>query len=122
MSAYFAAMGQQTQQAPQQQVPPGFPPQPVNAHLSAILAQLQQQPVAQQQSSGYPYENEERRRWREVGEADGDGGDNASGARGGGGVDKPKKSGKKFVVPCKFWKQGQCRKGAECTFVHEPLT
>lgn len=25
----------------------------------------------------------------------------------------------KFVLPCHFWKEGRCRKGASCTYLHE---
>ncbi|GAB7341357.1 hypothetical protein MBLNU457_7617t1 [Dothideomycetes sp. NU457] len=61
------------------------------------------------QSQGYPYENEERKRWRETSD------------EGGRGQEKKKKGGfhdKRFTQPCKFWQQGKCQKGDKCTYLH----
>jgi hypothetical protein len=27
----------------------------------------------------------------------------------------------KFLLPCRYWPQGMCRKGANCTYRHDPL-
>lgn len=69
----------------------------------------------QQQNQQPPYENEERRRWREGG-----GDNNNDHMRRG----KPGKKGgtftdKRFTVPCKYFKKGQCQKGDTCTYRHE---
>ncbi|KAI4720410.1 hypothetical protein E4T48_03350 [Aureobasidium sp. EXF-10727] len=70
----------------------------------------------QQQNQQPPFENEERRRWREGG---GDNNNNDHMRRG-----KPGKKGtpftdKRFTVPCKYFKKGQCQKGDSCTYRHE---
>ncbi|KAG9863946.1 hypothetical protein KCU60_g5224, partial [Aureobasidium melanogenum] len=70
---------------------------------------------AQQQNQQPPFENEERRRWREGG-----GDNNNDHMRRG----KPGKKGgtftdKRFTVPCKYFKKGQCQKGDSCTYRHE---
>jgi hypothetical protein len=28
----------------------------------------------------------------------------------------------KFLLPCRFWPKGECRKGTKCTYRHDPLT
>lgn len=126
------------QQQQSQQQPPVLDPNP--AHFAAFLSQLGQgqnngppfnpfafpgagfnmpnmgqfpgQQQAQQQAA--PYENEERRRYRE-------GGDNNAdqkfrgkpGKKPGGFMDK------RFTVPCKYWKLGKCQKGDNCTYRHD---
>jgi len=63
----------------------------------------------QPQAQGYPYENEDRKRWRETSD------------EGGRGQEKKKKGGfldKRFTQPCKFWQQGKCQKGDKCTYLH----
>lgn len=79
----------------------------------------------QQQNQQPPYENEERRRWREGGGGGGGGGvgggdNNSDHSR----RSKPGKKGntftdKRFTVPCKYFKKGQCQKGDSCTYRHE---
>jgi hypothetical protein len=71
----------------------------------------------QQQNQQPPFENEERRRWREGG---GDNNNTDYMRRG----NKPGKKGtpftdKRFTVPCKYFKKGQCQKGDSCTYRHE---
>ncbi|KAK5162404.1 hypothetical protein LTR04_003851 [Oleoguttula sp. CCFEE 6159] len=140
ISAIMAAM--QTQPPIQQQQQPQ--PQPSAAlpagqlNLSAIMASLGQggmpqmpsmpgmpgtsgfvftpnpNPSAQPPSYDHPYENEDRKRYREN-DYDYDGG---TGVQQGGGKRK-KGAGKKFTLPCKYWKQGKCQKGDACTYVHE---
>ncbi|WEW60221.1 hypothetical protein PRK78_005706 [Emydomyces testavorans] len=104
--------------------------------LAAVLAQLSnpgtQQGQPQQmnepfgfgQQSSAPYENPERKRYRESGGwQDGDDGDYGGNKRprANGDSGKPKKHPKAGLVPCRYWKEGKCLKGAECTFRHDPL-
>ena len=76
------------------------------------------------QGGAGPFENEERRRWREQGRV-GDDADDVNGF-------KQKQQQKpwqkkrpdgseppKFVVQCKYYKSGKCQKGANCTFRHD---
>ena len=109
--------GQQPQ--PPQQMPP-MPPMPSLAQMppdmSAFMPFMQQQmlqnlpntmanPIAPQgqQGSNQPYENEERKRFRE-GQKNKDGKSH----------EPPK-----FLYKCKFWEQGKCRKGDKCTYRHD---
>ncbi|KAI9716489.1 MAG: hypothetical protein M1828_007649 [Chrysothrix sp. TS-e1954] len=73
------------------------------------------------QAGAGPYENEERRRWREQV----DDSDDVNGFKSrqqpkpwqkkrDGGSEPPK-----FVVQCKYYKSGKCQKGANCTFRHD---
>ncbi|KAL4796281.1 hypothetical protein BDV19DRAFT_84542 [Aspergillus venezuelensis] len=114
----------QPQPQPQTSTPPqqaGIPP-----HLAAIISQFSNQnqnqqgggtpPQTQAQSSGL-YEDPERKRMRE----------------GGGGYDSEerwkrnrnnapnKKHPKAGLVPCRYWAEGRCLKGDDCTFRHDPL-
>ncbi|KAI5257925.1 hypothetical protein E4T42_00814 [Aureobasidium subglaciale] len=73
-----------------------------------------------------PYENEERRRWREGGggsSGSGSGGDSNSNDQMRRGNKLGKKGNtftdKRFTVPCKYFKKGQCQKGDSCTYRHE---
>ncbi|KAF2096444.1 hypothetical protein NA57DRAFT_78048 [Rhizodiscina lignyota] len=113
------------------QIPNVFPPAgqaPDFNAMMAIFAQAGMPPptmpgfapqMMQQGSNDGHYEHPERKRMRENGE-DGEDGDR-------GYPQKKKFGGKKktfgekpkYVVACKFYKEGNCRKGADCTFVHE---
>ncbi|EEP81252.1 predicted protein [Uncinocarpus reesii 1704] len=102
--------------------------------LAAVLAQLnpggqqgQQQQMAQplefsQQSVATPYENPERKRYREGAESH-EGDDISYGYnkrfKANGESGKSKKHHKSGLVPCRYWKEGKCLKGADCTFRHD---
>ncbi|KAK2809044.1 hypothetical protein FQN50_004097 [Emmonsiellopsis sp. PD_5] len=135
--ALLAVMSAQQQL---QQAAPAFPqgqtsqPPP---NLASILSQFQNPPATTQpasQSHGYNqpqqqqhapyYEDSDRKRMR-----DGHGGyDNQDNSGGHGykrsrmnGDFKHKKHPKAGLVPCRYWKEGKCLKGDDCTFRHDPL-
>ena len=74
-------------------------------------AQTQQPQQGQQQGQQYPYENEERRRWRDAVD-DGESGQQQQQKKKGGWADK------RFTQPCKYWPIGRCQKGDQCTYLH----
>ncbi|KAL4866768.1 hypothetical protein BDV12DRAFT_130597 [Aspergillus spectabilis] len=121
---------QPAQQPPQPQPQPQTQPQQgaIPPYLAAIFAQFgsqnpnpnqsqnQQLPTHTPQTSGH-YEDPERKRMRENG-----------------GYEPPedrwkrnrmnapnKKHPKAGSVPCRYWREGKCLKGDDCTFRHDPL-
>lgn len=147
LSSIISALQQQQVQAPQQpQYPASFPSAIPPAQgvpttdLSAIISvlsqtsqqgsmpqmpgfgfpNLNQQGQAQQQQAA-PYENEERKRFREGGGyEDRDHGSykkhkNKGGNNNNSGTGfKPHK-----LYPCRFFKEGKCVKGDACTYIHD---
>lgn len=77
----------------------------------------------QQQNQQPPFENEERRRWREGGgdnnNINNNNNNNDHMRRGKLGKKGTPFTDKRFTVPCKYFKKGQCQKGDSCTYRHE---
>lgn len=137
----FSIMNAQNQMQP----PPIFPPAPqsqpgIAPNLAAIISQLSNQNQGSNPSSQV-YEDPERKRMRETSGFDGAGDDKFNAAK----RNRPNGPHKKHVsnmsysrceffftdyekqpkvglVPCRYWKEGKCLKGDECTFRHDPLT
>lgn len=105
LAAVMAQFGQG-----QTQVPPPMPGMPPYGFPGMPF--MPPQTMQQFQQSQYPFENEERRRWREQ-QGDGEGFDDQ-------GQNKKKKSfkDKRFTQPCKYFKLGKCQKGDQCTYLH----
>lgn len=109
----------------------GMPPFPAFPGMPGFPL-MQNQPQQNADNSGIGgFENPERLRLMQNQGEGGNGGQDEDeeyggrgGGRGGGGgatIPKWKQKGTeppKFVVQCKYWKQGKCRKGDDCTFLH----
>jgi hypothetical protein len=98
-----------------QQSQPGIAP-----NIAAIISQLNQTQQASTSQPSGQYEDPERKRMRENGGYDGH--DDSYG------YPKRPKSGapnkrhpKAGLVACRYWAEGRCRKGDECTYRHDPL-
>ncbi|EEQ91502.1 hypothetical protein RJZ56_003241 [Blastomyces dermatitidis] len=114
---------------------------------ATVQAQAQQQPPSQlvgynqnqpKQQHGSYYEDADRKRMREGhghghkkigGYNDYDDGGHGHGHGHGHGNKRPRMNGdfkhkkhpKAGLVPCRYWKEGKCLKGDDCTFRHDPL-
>ncbi|KAL4762427.1 uncharacterized protein BDW70DRAFT_27480 [Aspergillus foveolatus] len=127
LAMLYGQQPQQTQLQPQAQAQPPAQPQPgvIPPYLAAIIAQFgnqnqtqNQQPAATEapQTSSH-YENPDRKRMRETGGYDDD--DKWKRNR----MNAPnKKHPKAGSVPCRYWAEGRCLKGQDCTFRHDPLS
>lgn len=136
ISKILAVMSQMQQpqgQTQAQAVVPAAPQQQGGqVNLAALLAQMQgqQQPSQSAQSLPYSYggnassyagtDNDYSRkhgRSETSTEYDDYGWKKAKSSAGGGGTAKPHPKAK--TVICKFWQEGKCKKGDDCTFIHE---
>lgn len=90
-----------------------------NALLAALTSKAQPQayPAYRAETATDQYDNPDRKRYRETGNQQVS--DNDPNKRPKWNNIGAKHVGPKFVVACKFWKKGECRKGSECTFKHE---
>ena len=132
----FAQMNQMAQMAAQFGMPPfpGFPGMPAFPPFPGHMPP-QQDPATAATLGGF--ENPERQRLIQTGGGqnnEDDGGDagynggydgwnggkggRAGGKGGRGGWREGNGEPPKFVVACKYWKEGKCRKGDKCTFLH----
>jgi len=131
----FAQMNQMAQMAAQFGMPPfpGFPGMPAFPPFPGQMLP-QQDPATAATLGGF--ENPERQRLiagggqnneDDAGDAGYNGGyDGWNGGKGGRAGGKGGRGGwregngepPKFVVACKYWKEGKCRKGDKCTFLH----
>ena len=129
----------------QMQPPPVFPPAPqsqpgIAPNLAAIISQLSNQNQGTSNPSSQVYEDPERKRMRETNGFDGAGDEKFNPSK----RNRPNGPHKKHVshtgssqnehstnygkqpkvgiVPCRYWKEGKCLKGDDCTFRHDPLT
>jgi len=149
MHAQAAQVPQPPPQPQQQYQPPMFNPGvPDHTNLSAMLANMGQfgMPPApnyqypyQQNPAQYPQDDMDRKRYREGDYDDRDGDANkrqkhSKKGRSQSGrpvslftvvgvkcsrTDLSANSPQQFVVQCRFWKEGACKKGDDCTFLHE---
>jgi hypothetical protein len=149
MDAILAALSahnqpQQPQAQPQAPTPQPFTQiaQPVSnptTDISALLAVFgQTQPAQPAQPAQMPagfqgynipnttggtessYEDPERKRMRDQTNQYGGNNDQANKRqKWSAGNAKGGNAEKKFLYPCRFWKEGRCKKGAECTFRHD---
>ncbi|KAL4915840.1 hypothetical protein BDW62DRAFT_203293 [Aspergillus aurantiobrunneus] len=114
----------QPQPQPQPQSQPQTQPGAIPPYLAAIISQLGSQNNQNQQTGGSSpqpqssglYEDPERKRMREsAGYEDDDRWKRNK-------MNTPnKKHPKAGLVPCRYWAEGRCLKGDDCTFRHDPL-
>ncbi|PYI07895.1 hypothetical protein BO78DRAFT_417189 [Aspergillus sclerotiicarbonarius CBS 121057] len=115
----------QKQMQPASMMPQVQPSQPsIAPNLAAIISQLSGQNPAAAGNTPAPsghYEDPERKRMRENGGFDGADDERFNPAKRNRSNEPTKKHPKAGLVPCRYWREGKCRKGDECTFRHDPL-
>ncbi|GIK01838.1 hypothetical protein Aspvir_005879 [Aspergillus viridinutans] len=119
----LAVMSAQKQMPPAPIVPQVPPSQPAMApSLAAIISQFanQNQQAGSSQPSGQ-YEDPERKRTRETDGSEESGDDRFGYAKRSKFGAPNKKHPKAGLVPCRYWREGKCLKGDNCTFRHDPL-
>ncbi|KAJ5329938.1 Zinc finger CCCH-type [Penicillium brevicompactum] len=99
-----------------QQFPPAMAPN-LGAMFSQFNGQNQQHAAPHYPQQNYDYDDPERKRGRDNGHYD-DFDPAWSRSKRTKSTDKPYKVG---LVACKFWAEGMCRKGDNCTYRHDPL-
>ncbi|GFF92074.1 hypothetical protein IFM60648_09621 [Aspergillus lentulus] len=120
----LALMSAQKQMPPAPIVPQVPPSQPAMApNLAAIISQFanQNQQAGSSQPSGQHYEDPERKRMRETDGSEESGDDRFGYAKRSKFGAPNKKHPKAGLVPCRYWREGKCLKGDNCTFRHDPL-
>ncbi|BCR84600.1 uncharacterized protein ACHE_20058S [Aspergillus chevalieri] len=110
----------------QMQPPPVFPPAPqsqpgIASNLAAIISQLSNQNQGGPKPPSQVYEDPERKRMRETSGFDGAGDEKFNSSKRNRPNGPHKKHPKVGIVPCRYWKEGKCLKGDDCTFRHDPL-
>ena len=121
------AQPSQNQQPFYQQQPPfasqSTQPTQGTPDLAAILAQINYQranqaPQAQPVSFNPPSQQNDNDRKRQLDAGDQDEYEGSKKVRGSTQPEKMKYTGVP-ILPCRFWQEGKCRKGDQCTYLHE---
>ncbi|KAL9623900.1 MAG: hypothetical protein Q9160_001892 [Pyrenula sp. 1 TL-2023] len=136
LSLVQQSQNQQQSHSAQPPPQPSQPAVPANNNLAAMLASLQSQGGQGQQQSGFGYNSANTNAYSGnidglagalgVGNYDANNGGNENGdsaawrkKKGGSNIDLGKSHPKAKTVACRYWKEGKCKKGDDCTFKHD---